>query len=177
MEGGVNVRVRPAVKEDLHAISAIEARSFSNPWHPETFRSLLTRERVRILAAEQDGEVIGYAVLWWVLDQGELANLAVHPDFQGLGIGSRLLDRVIADARAANIESLFLEVRTSNERARRLYLRRGFVQISIRKGYYRKPPEDACILLKKLVPASETKPEPDPSVSHHGWLDDSVRNR
>ncbi|MGD2120280.1 MAG: ribosomal protein S18-alanine N-acetyltransferase [Gemmatimonadota bacterium] len=153
----MTVSLRLAVPTDLSSISAIEALSFSNPWHPDTFRSLLTRERVRVLAAESGGEVVGYAVFWWVMDQGELANLAVHPESQGKGVGSRLLDQVLTDAKAVGIESLFLEVRESNERARRLYAQRGFVQISVREGYYRNPPEDACILVKDLSPTLESE--------------------
>jgi ribosomal-protein-alanine N-acetyltransferase len=177
MEGAMTVTVRLAVPADLPTISAIEALSFSNPWQPETFRSLLTRDRVRVLAAENDGDVVGYAVVWWVMDQGELANLAVHPEFRGQGLGSRLLDRVLADARDLGIESLFLEVRESNEKAQRLYARRGFVQISVREGYYRNPPEDACILVKNLVSSLDSEVEAHPSDSREDPSKPGVRIR
>jgi ribosomal-protein-alanine N-acetyltransferase len=177
MERPVTVTVRIAVPSDLPSISAIESLSFSNPWQPDTFRSLLTRDRVKVLIADRGGEVVGYAVLWWVLDQGELANLAVHPDSQGMGTGARLLDQVISEAKRVNIESLFLEVRESNEKAKRLYARRGFVQVSVRRGYYRNPPEDACILVKNL--ASSPRSEPDGSLGRprEGSPDHTVRNR
>lgn len=145
------VRIRLATIEDVEAVAAIEARSFSNPWHPETFRSLISQGRARILVAENpEALVVGYAVVWWVLDQGELANLAVTEDFQGQGVGSALLDRLLSDARAHEVESLFLEVRMSNTRAQELYLSRGFVQVAVRKDYYRRPREDALILVKRL---------------------------
>jgi ribosomal-protein-alanine N-acetyltransferase len=173
----MTVTLRYALPSDLPAITSIEALSFSNPWHPDTFGSLLTRDRVRVLAAAHDGEVIGYAVLWWVLDQGELANLAVHPDFQGRSIGSRLLDRVLSEARNVGIESLFLEVRESNEKARRLYSRRGFVQVSIRKGYYRNPPENACVLVRTLSPGPDVEAECRSPEPHEGPPDSTVRIR
>ena len=146
-----SVRIRSAVTADLPTIAEIEFQSFSNPWQPDTFRSLLERERVRVLVAEElEKGVVGYAVLWWVLDQAELANLAVRMGHQGRGIGSALLDQAIEHAKSKGVESLFLEVRQSNESAYRLYASRGFTQISIRKDYYQNPREDALIFVKHL---------------------------
>ena len=146
------VLIRSAAPEDVDAVAAIEASSFSNPWHPKTFRSLVAEGRVRALVAEDPaGEIVGYAVVWWVLDQGELANLAVMERYRGMGVGSALLDRVLADARAGEVESLFLEVRMSNEPAQALYLSRGFAQVAVRKDYYKNPREDARVLLKRLM--------------------------
>jgi len=145
------VTIREAKASDLETVSELEGRSFSNPWHPDTFRSLLKRDRVRVLVGEDPEEgVVGYAVVWWVLDQAELANLAVREDHRGRGIGSALLDGVIAHLEVQEVETLFLEVRMSNRSATRLYGSRGFTQISIRKGYYQNPREDARILVKHL---------------------------
>ena len=152
------VKIRPAIPTDLDAIAELELHSFSNPWHPDTFRSLLKQPRALVLAAEDPIQgVVGYAVLWWVLDQGELANLAVGEDQRGRGIGSSLLDRAVTHAMSQGVESLFLEVRVSNESALGLYKSRGFAQISIRRGYYQNPPEDALVLVKHLVPAFRTE--------------------
>jgi len=145
------VTIRGAITSDLGTIAELEGQSFSNPWHPATFRSLLKRDRVQLLVAEDPEKgVVGYAVVWWVLDQAELANLAVREDYQGRGIGSDLLDRVIAHLEAQGVETLFLEVRMSNKSANRLYGSRGFTQISIRKDYYQNPREDARILVRYL---------------------------
>jgi len=145
------VLIRLAEITDADEVAAIEARAFSNPWHPETFRSLISQGNAHILIAEDPKfGVVGYAVVWWVLEQGELANLAVVEGFRGRGVGSALLDRVLLDAKANQVESLFLEVRTSNYRAYDLYLSRGFAQVGVRKDYYRQPREDARILVKGL---------------------------
>lgn len=145
------VFIRPAESSDVERIGSIEALAFSNPWHPQTFRSLIARGGALFLVAEnEEAGVVGYAIAWWVLEQGELANIAVTDPFRGRGVGSALLDRVLEEAAAAGVESLFLEVRASNDRARDLYQSRGFEQVGIRKGYYRKPTEDARILLKRL---------------------------
>ena len=154
-DGGIpSVSIRSARVTDLGVIGRLEIRSFSNPWHPDTFRSLLEQPRAKVWVAEDpEAGVVGYAVLWWVLDQGELANLAVRPDQRGRGNGSALLDRAISHAESEGVESLFLEVRVSNEAAHRLYASRGFTQISVRKNYYESPREDARILVKHLPPA------------------------
>ena len=145
------VTIRDATLADVETIAAIEKASFANPWLPQTFRSLVEQGRAYLPVAEDlETGVIGYAVFWWALDQGELANVAVRGDHQGRGIGAALLDRVIDHAREQGVESLFLEVRVSNESAHGLYLSRGFTQIAVRKGYYQKPREDARILVKQL---------------------------
>lgn len=160
--GPGGVRLRPALVADLATIAEIERGSFSNPWQPDTFRSLLNQDRCRVVVAEDPAAgVVGYAVLWWVLDQGELANLAVEKGHQKLGIGSTLLDEVVAYAESQGVKSLFLEVRVSNEPAYRLYSHRGFVQISVRKGYYQNPREDARILVKHLSPSPGNGDEVD----------------
>jgi ribosomal-protein-alanine N-acetyltransferase len=144
------------VPNDLPTVSEIESRSFSNPWQPDTFRSLLEQERAIVLVAEDAvAGVVGYTVLWWVLDQAELANLAVREDYRRRGIGSVLLDEGIDFVERRGVESLFLEVRLSNESAYDLYSDHGFTQISVRKDYYRNPREDARILVKHLSPPAE----------------------
>lgn len=134
-------------------MGAIEKEVFSNPWHPGTFRSLLMRRQVAVSVAEVPGTgVVGYSVMWWVLDQGELANLAVRKDYRNRGIGARLLDAAVEALAAEGVVSLFLEVRESNEAAHRLYRSRGFRHVGTRRAYYRNPTEDALILEKALVP-------------------------
>ncbi len=156
-----SVSLRWAGPSDLEAIARIETESYSNPWHPDSFGSLLRRDRARLLVAEVPaGGVVGFAVFWWVMDQAELANLAVENGYRGRGIGGALLDRVLAEAAAVGAGTIFLEVRVSNDDARRLYTGRGFTRISIRRGYYQNPKEDAWILARALEsPASITRSE------------------
>ena len=148
---GKSFHIRPAALGDVDAVAAIEGAAFSNPWHPHTFKALIRENRALITVAEAPwGEILGYSVTWWVQDQAELANLAVKVEHQGKRIGSALLDRVLLDLRAQGVESLFLEVRMSNHRALSLYRSRGFIQVGLRRDYYRNPREDARILLKGL---------------------------
>ena len=135
---------------DVEPVAAIEAEAFATPWKAETFFSLLSRDDVVSLVMELDERVVGYAVLWCILEQGELANLAIGETHRRVGLGSRLLDEVVALARARGVRSLYLEVRSSNERAAALYAGRGFAEIGRRRGYYDQPKEDARVLVRHL---------------------------
>ena len=149
----VRALVRPMLESDLDRVTAIETASFSTPWKAATFRTLLDRSGAVLRVLETPlVPVAGYAVLWCILDQGELANIAISPELRNRGLGSYLLDRMTAEARSRGVESLYLEVRLSNFRARAMYGSRGFEEIGVRRDYYEKPREDARILVKRLTP-------------------------
>ena len=147
--------IRPMTEADVERVTEIEEGSFSTPWKTGTFRTLLGRSGAVLRVLETaDLPVAGYAVLCCILDQGELANIAVAPEVRSRGLGSFLLDRMTEEARSRGVESLYLEVRVSNFRARAMYGSRGFEQIGVRRDYYEKPREDARILVKRLTPTS-----------------------
>lgn len=143
-------RIRAMVDRDVDRVAELEAHAFGSPWEAGTFRRLLGRSGAELLVSEVRGEIVGYAVLWCILDQGELANIAVDPAWQRRGLGSRLLERVLERARERGVADLFLEVRESNTVARELYRRRGFVPIGVRRNYYDSPREDARVLRLEL---------------------------
>ncbi len=148
------MQVRAMRAEDVDAVVAIETEAFSSPWQKETFLELIGRRNLELLVMEHGSEgIVGYAVLWCVLDQGELANLAITPQMRGRGLGTQLLARVVQVAREHGVETMYLEVRESNEAALQLYQGFGFSQVGLRKGYYDHPKEDARILMAKLRPA------------------------
>ncbi len=142
--------LRPMAPSDISEVARIETTAFSTPWSEATFTSLLGRSGVELWVAEWEGQLAAYAILWSVLDEGELANIAVRPDLRGRGIGSGLLGRILEVAEDSGIRSLYLEVRESNDLAREMYSRRGFSEIGVRKGYYDGPREDARVLKKCL---------------------------
>ena len=143
--------VREMRPDDVHAVATLEAEAFTTPWEAGTFKTLLRRPGAELWVAELPGDgVIGYYVLWCIQDQGELANIAVSELFRGRGFGSRLLDHALATAGRRGVESLYLEVRNSNRRARAMYASRGFEQIGTRRDYYERPREDARVLMKRM---------------------------
>ena len=139
--------VRPVAAADIAQILEIERASFSDPWRERSFASLVDDPRVFFGAATSaGGGVLGYVVAWFVLDEGEIANLAVATSARRRGVGATLLDAAIAAARDRKVASVFLEVRESNSAARDLYASRGFAEIGRRRHYYRRPTEDALVL-------------------------------
>ncbi|NIP78444.1 MAG: ribosomal protein S18-alanine N-acetyltransferase [Gemmatimonadetes bacterium] len=144
--------IRPMTAADLSQVLAIERASFPVPWTAATFRSLLRRRDAHLWAAEQGGELVGYAVAWVVLDQAELGDIAVTAAARRQGIGTRLLETVAARLAERGVRELFLEVRESNREARRLYGRHEFAEVGRRKAYYSQPREDALVLLRRLTP-------------------------
>jgi [ribosomal protein S18]-alanine N-acetyltransferase len=137
-----------ANRADLAEVARLEGICYADPWPASAFSSLPENPAVHfVVAREAPGEpIVGYAVSWFVEDEGELANLAVAPALRGRGIGAALLDAVLGAARERGTRNLFLEVRASNLAARKLYAAREFVEVGRRQRYYRSPEEDALIL-------------------------------
>lgn len=145
--------IEPATEADLAEIAHLERRSFSDPWSARSFADLVANPRVLFLCARAHagGPAVGYVVAWFVADEGEIANLAVSPDERGRGVGAALLDAALAEAARRGAITVYLEVRDSNEVARRLYGSRGFEEVGRRRRYYRRPVEDAVILRRTLA--------------------------
>lgn len=146
-----DLQVRTARAADVAQISAIEVASFSDPWSAHAFMSSLQRPEVRMTVAESRPEarravVAGYMVAWFVAGEGEIANVAVHPEWRRRGVGAALLDDILAAARAADVHAMYLEVRASNAAAQALYASRGFLPVGRRRRYYVDPVEDALVL-------------------------------
>ena len=146
--------MRLATSADLPEIVALERECYSDPWPASAFAALPDNPRVFFAIARdaESGRLAGYAIAWFVLDEGELANLAVTPKARRHGVGSKLLGRVLEDAAARGTRDLYLEVRASNAAAQALYGRREFKEVGRRKSYYRSPTEDALILRRTLKP-------------------------
>lgn len=148
---GIDVTLRPAGAADIDEIASIERTSFGDPWSPGSFRSLLGNPYVHFAVAGQGERVTGYIVAWFVAGEAEIANIAVAPSARGHGIGAALLDAALDAAARRGIESVFLEVRDSNASARALYASRGFEEVGRRRGYYRRPVEDAVVMRRAIV--------------------------
>lgn len=142
---------RRMTADDVGRVAELELASFTAPWSPDTFVHLLDRSgcELRVLEDPEAG-VVAYAVLWCILDQGELANFAVAESHRGRGLGRRLLEHVLEVARERGVEALYLEVRVSNEAALALYRAYGFTEVGRRKKYYDKPVEDALVMVRRV---------------------------
>jgi len=149
------VVLRPMRRDDLRAVLEIEKRVFPRPWSRALFDRELRNPRARMVVAvpaaeEEEPAVLGYSSSWVVADEAHLLNLAVHPRYQGAGIGRCLLEAVIDDSRQRGARVVFLEVRAGNIVARRLYRRLGFRDLGVRRGYYG-PGQDAIVMELRLA--------------------------
>ena len=130
-------------------VAQLEKLCFSDPWSENSIASELENPLALWLVAEKNGAVAGYVGSQTVMDETDMMNIAVHPDHRRQGIAEALIEALIAVLKRKGSRSLTLEVRVSNENARRLYEKLGFCQAGIRKNYYRNPREDAIILRKE----------------------------
>jgi ribosomal-protein-alanine N-acetyltransferase len=149
--------IERATSADLPDVVALERACYSDPWPASAFAVLPDNPRVYFAVARGlQGRVIGYVIGWFVVDEGELANLAVAPGDRRQGTGRALLHAMIADAMARGTKELYLEVRESNAAARRLYHSLEFEEVGRRKAYYRSPAEDALILRRTFQVNSDS---------------------
>ncbi|MBO0777194.1 MAG: ribosomal protein S18-alanine N-acetyltransferase [Actinobacteria bacterium] len=138
---------------DLPAVELLERQLFGEEaWS----RRLLATELASLpgrtyLVAEDAGEVAGYGGLFVTGGQAEVLTLAVARQRWGQGVGSLLLDALLAAARQHGCSEVFLEVRADNDRAQRLYLHRGFTRIGLRRGYYQPSGTDAVVMRLDLA--------------------------
>lgn len=146
------VAIRPAERADLLAILRIETASFPQPWPYDAFESFLG-EPGFLVAAEPDGTVAGYVVADVTTTHGgavgHVKDIAVHPDRRGDGLGAALLARALAVLDSRGVGAVKLEVRESNEPARRLYRRFGFETLRRIPRYY-EDGEDAVVMIREL---------------------------
>lgn len=144
--------LRPMLESDIADILQIECAAYAFPWSRNIFRGCL-REDYCCRVMDVDGEIAGYAIMSMGKDEAHLLNLCVDPDRHGMGLGDQLLSFVLDFARKHKAVSTFLEVRPSNEAARRFYERRGFVEVGMRTNYYpaRFGREDAIIMARETV--------------------------
>lgn len=142
------VSCRAASAKDIDALAALDAKCFTHAWSVAAFKGELDgTKKTRYIAAENSrGEIIGFAGAAYVLDEGEINRVAVHPLFRGRGIAGRMLDELIADAEGSGVAELMLEVREANRSAIALYKDKGFRVEGKRDGYYAETGENALLM-------------------------------
>ncbi|WP_239255711.1 ribosomal protein S18-alanine N-acetyltransferase [Listeria ilorinensis] len=138
---------READLADAAQLAAIEQLVFTTPWTEEAFQSeFQTNQYAHYLLLEQDGEIVGYAGIWRVLDEGHITNIAVKPDYQGQHLGEALLRELLHEAVEEGVLRVTLEVRVSNKKAQNLYRKLNFQNGALRRRYYPDNAEDALVM-------------------------------
>ena len=143
----------------LDEVYEIETHSFSIPWSKNEFRREIIENKHAIykVALLAPSKVAGYAGMWHIVNEGQITNIAVAGKYRRKGVGSLLLESLIAAAYKKEMIGLTLEVRASNTAAQLFYKKYGFKPEGIRKGYYINPAgqpganrEDAIIMWKYI---------------------------
>lgn len=151
--GGAPVAVRPMTASDLPSVLSLERTVYPSPWRVEHFAQLLDLPAgMGFVATVPPGEVVGYALGWVAAGEAELANIAVVAERRRGGVGGRLIEAVLAEARDRGAGRLYLEVRISNQGAQTFYRRYGFAVVGRRPRYYARPAEDAYVMAVDLSP-------------------------
>ena len=135
--------------EHVAQIAQLEKLCFSDPWSERSIASELDNPLACWLVALEGDTVAGYIGSQTVMDETDMMNVAVHPDYRRRGIAEALVTALVEVLRQKGSRCLTLEVRASNEAAKALYEKLGFSQIGRRPKYYRNPREDALILRKE----------------------------
>lgn len=138
--------------EDLDAVAALEASTFTNPWTREMLeRELRQSDVARVYVLRLPGRrVAAFCACWLVYDEVHINTLAVDPALRRQGLATQLMRRLLAEAAREGAQRAFLEVRRSNEIAQRLYESLGFTVTATRRNYYTQPEEDALVLSKDV---------------------------
>ena len=150
--------IREARPEDAPALGETEALSFPDPWSEADFGQLLSAPRVEGSICWAGTRLSGYLIVRSAGEEAEILNLAVAPEFRRRRVALRLLERWLDTLVERDVHQVFLEVRRSNGAARALYHRLGFALAEVRRGYYRKPLEDAMVLRRRLRSSDENDP-------------------
>ncbi|RKD23578.1 [SSU ribosomal protein S18P]-alanine acetyltransferase [Caminicella sporogenes DSM 14501] len=144
------VNVRKMDLKDIDSVIEIENKSFKVPWSKKSFeREVKENMLAKYFVVEYDEKVVGYGGMWFIIDEIHITNIAVHPDFRGMNLGSFLLKSMIEYAESIGIYKMTLEVRKSNIVAQNLYKKFGFKECGVRPKYYENN-EDAIIMWREL---------------------------
>ena len=153
--------LRPMGRDDVHAVAAMEEVLFgAEAWSPELLTTEVTADPVSryYIVADDDGVIAGYGgLLAQPGGQADVLTLAVAEHRWGEGIGGALLDGLLTEAGRRGCAEIFLEVRVDNDRAQRLYRRRGFTDIGIRRAYYQPSGTDALVMRLIQEPPARKK--------------------
>ncbi|UCD72172.1 MAG: ribosomal protein S18-alanine N-acetyltransferase [Syntrophobacterales bacterium] len=140
---------------DLRDVITIESLSFSIPWNEAMFKSELSLDyshnfTLRLSVNGTGDVLLGYICFWVFHGEAHLLNIAVQPDYRRMGLGTQLMRFFIDFCRSKKVETITLDVRSSNDPAIEMYRKVGFRKVGLRPHYYADNGEDALIMGLKL---------------------------
>lgn len=143
------MNIVPMNEHHVPQIALLERECFADPWSQQSIASELHNPLSLWLVAQEGQTLLGYVGSQTCLDETDMMNIAVSPASRRQGVARALIEALVSALREGGSKQLTLEVRASNGPARQLYESLGFLQVGLRKNYYRNPKEDALILRKE----------------------------
>lgn len=137
-------------RQETESAAALEKSVFSDAWSSQAITDTLNQNQAVIFAAWNKEELIGYIILYYVLDECEIVRIAVTPSYRCQGAAKALLLTAEKFCLENEIQKIFLDVRESNTPARTLYQKHGFQIDGIRKNFYTNPSENAILMSHRL---------------------------
>ena len=134
------------IKEDAPILAELDKLCFSVPWSQKSFEEEAENANATYYVAKENGKILGYGGVWLVAGEGQITNIAVHPEHRKKQIASRLLECILEECK--DVFQIILEVRESNIPAIRLYEKYGFTKAGIRKRFYHSPIEDGITMVR-----------------------------
>ncbi|MEG0154764.1 MAG: ribosomal protein S18-alanine N-acetyltransferase [Lachnospiraceae bacterium] len=138
------------MESDLLQIAELERLIFTDAWSLHGLRETFAQPRALLEVAEEEGSIQGYAIVYDVVGEAEIARIAVAESSRKAGVGSALLEKVCEWCIQRDAHKLLLDVRNGDQTAVSFYRHLGFTEDGIRKGFYEKPKEDALLMSKQL---------------------------
>lgn len=138
--------IRRMLPQDSKAMAIIEKETFTDPWSEESFKKEATEENHIYLVVEEAGDIVAYCGMWNIAGEGYITNVCVKKEMRRQGLGLRMLEALLGEAKNSKVEAVTLEVREGNHPARKLYEQLGFRSAGKRKEFYAHPTEDAIIM-------------------------------
>ncbi len=147
-----DIRISILNDENTKEVHYICTKCFNMPWSEESIEQELTSNLFSTyLGAFIDDKLIGFIGMWIIVNEGQIINVAVLPEYRYMGIATKLLENIIKLSKSKMVEVLHLEVRIGNIKAQNLYRKFGFKTDGLRKKYYSDNNEDALLMSKNLI--------------------------
>ncbi|WP_300348617.1 ribosomal protein S18-alanine N-acetyltransferase [Clostridium sp.] len=135
----------------VEGVFEVSKLSLKETWNKESIEKELSNKLAKYLVALDGDNVVGFVGMWIVFDEGDITNIAVHPNYRKQGIGNLLMNNLISLCKENKINSLTLEVRESNIKAQNLYKKHEFKEEGLRKNFYDNPKENAIIMWRHNI--------------------------
>ena len=143
--------IRNISENDIETIAYLESEIFSDAWSEKSIKETYENQIACILGAYKECALAGYVIFYFVLDEGEIARIAVSPQYRRQGVADQIFAGLLDFCAEKSIERILLDVRTSNEPAIAFYRKSGFAEDGIRKNFYENPKEDALLMSVSVV--------------------------